>query len=490
MTAPATATSRLLWAALALVPALLLGCGSGEEQGPEPGPPAAQVEGKPNVIVVMTDDQTLAEIAQMPQTRRLIGGQGVSFENYYVSFPLCCPSRATYLTGRYAHNSGVLSNRPETGGGYPSLQNRHTLAVWMDEAGYTTASVGRYLNFYGVEVPDQIPPGWDEWYTPPGPSTYVMYDYELNQNGELVSYGSDPDDYQTDVYADLAVDFVERQADEQRPFFLSVTPLAPHDENDEKVPSRFDGPRPAPRHADELNDLQLPRDPSRGERDVSDKPAVVRGEEEFGAADRRIDLGSYRRRGRSLLAVDEMVQRLVTTLTDTGQLERTWIMFTSDNGYLLGEHRLKGKITPYDEVVHLPLLIRGPGVKPGSSIEMEAANLDLAPTIADIGNAVPDRSIDGVSLLDVLRGGNQKRRDILLENLDSGRVPDRPLYTGVINRDYSYVEYKPRGTELYDLRTDPDQLENLAGDPSVAAEQKRLAKRVRQLRDCKAASCR
>lgn len=485
-------------AAAALAGVLLLaGCdsdsGSGAGAESDAGEAEAERPGlakRPNVVVVVTDDQTLEDLGRMPRTRSLIGERGASFSDYYVSFPLCCPSRATYLTGRYAHNSGVLSNDPEFGGGYPALQNRHTLAVWLDDAGYETASVGRYLNFYGVVNPTDVPPGWDRWVAPPGPSTYLMYDYELNEDGEIVSYGDRPADYQTDVYARKAVEFIRGRAGERAPFFLSVTPLAPHDENDEKVPSRFEGPRPAPRHAGELGDLELPDDPAFAERDVSDKPGLVAGDGALSAADRRKAVGSLRRRGRSLLAVDEMVDELVGALRETGELEETYLLFTSDNGYLVGEHGLDGKITPYDEVVRVPLLVRGPGIAAGTEVRTEAANVDLAPTIAELAGAEPTRSMDGRSLLPALRGRAMPSRDVLLENLDEARVPKQPLYAGLRNRRYSYVEYEPRGRELYDMRADPDQLENMAERPDARPLVERLSRRLAGLRDCKGRSCR
>jgi arylsulfatase A-like enzyme len=477
--------------ALVAVAVLITAC-DGEDSST--GGTATVVKGEPssavNVIVVMTDDQTVADTETMPATRRLIEDQGASFEDSVVSFPLCCPARATYLTGRYAHNHGVLSNNPDYDGGYGRLRNKHTLAVWMQEAGYKTAQIGRYLNFYGVLDPTEVPAGWDEWAVPPGPSTYLMYDYELNQNGELVSYGSEPQDYQTDVYAGLSTQFVRDQAGQDRPFFLSITPLAPHDENDEAVPSRLDGPRPAPRHRGALADANPPRTPAFDEPDVSDKPESVAKLPRLSAKGRREAEGSYRRRARSLLAVDDLVRDLVRTLRETDQLDDTYLILTSDNGYLLGEHRLKGKIVPYEESIRVPLLVRGPGVESGTAITGMAANIDLAPTILDLAGAERRRS-DGISLALALRGRRPlPRRAILLENLDRSRVPKQRLYEGVRTPRWSYLEFDNGETELYDLAEDPAQLENLAEDPRARSTRARLASTLDRLRDCRGASCR
>ncbi len=463
-------------AAAAVLIAATAGCGGssgGGGGGVEPADRAGATlaAGKPNVVVIMTDDQTVEDLAQMPRTRRLIAAKGVSFDNYLVSFPLCCPSRATYLTGQYAHNSGVISNNPDFGGGFPALDSRRALPVWLDDAGYRTASIGRYLNFYGVVDPEQVPPGWNDWVAPPGPSTYLMYDYTLNEDGRLVDYGDAPSDYQTDVLARKAVDFIAERAPKPRPFFLSITPLAPHDENDETVPSRFEGPRSAPRHAEALDGLRLEPKPNRDAGPVEN--------------------GSYRRRGRSLIAVDELVDGVVAALRDAGELDRTYVLFTSDNGYLLGEHDLKGKITPYDETVRVPLLARGPGIEPGTTIDALAANIDLAPTIARIASAEPAVEVDGVSLLGAMRGSRElPPRDILLENLDRARVPKQPLYDGIRNRRWSYVEFDNGERQLYDMRADPFQLRNLAGRSSERGAERRLSRRLGQLRECAGESCR
>ncbi len=443
-----------------------------------------------NVVVIMTDDQTVADLGVMRATERSLAGAGAQFQDSVVSFPLCCPSRATYLTGQYAHNHGVFSNSPEFEGGYGQLDGDETLGVWLQDAGYETAQVGRYLNFYGVLDPREVPPGWDEWAVPPGPSTYLMYDYDLNLNGELVSYGGSPADYQTDVYAELATGFIEDQQGSDRPFFLSITPLAPHDENDERVRSPFDGPRPAPRHRGALAGAELPSGPAFDEADVTDKPSAIASLPRLSAKERREALGSYRRRARSLLAVDELVSRVLAALRGSDQLDETYVIFTSDNGYLLGEHRLTGKIAPYEESIRVPLLVRGPGIAAGSRVDGMAANVDLAPTILEIANA-GERPVDGISLLPALLGEDElPPRQILLENLDRSRIPKQRLYEGLRGTRWSYFETDDGESELYDLRSDPGQLENLAGERRKGPLLDRLASELDRLRDCRgSAAC-
>jgi hypothetical protein len=208
-----------------LRPALVLlgltlagGCGQGGSAQPEP-------DQRPNVVVLMTDDQTLESMRVMPGVRRMLAERGTTFSRSFVSFPLCCPSRATFMTGQYAHNHGVLGNRPPTGG-YGRLRRRETLPVWLDRAGYETMHVGKFLNRYGQDLgPYHVPPGWDEWQGSIDPSTYQYTGVTLNENGSLSSY---PGEYSTDLYAERAVELIEDAASEDEPFFLSVGFLAPH----------------------------------------------------------------------------------------------------------------------------------------------------------------------------------------------------------------------------------------------------------------------
>jgi N-acetylglucosamine-6-sulfatase len=242
---------------------------------------------RPNVVVLMTDDQTVADLEVMPTARRLLGERGVTFNNSYVSYPVCCPSRASFLSGQYAHNHGVLGLYPPRGG-YGRFDRWSCLPVWLREAGYATAHIGKYMNGYGSQVPDDVPPGWSEWYGAVDDSTYRMWGYTLNENGERHTYGSpfdeDPNLYQTDVYRDKAVDFIERRAPSGRPFFLSVAFLAPHHESDAIRAGTGHLVRPAPRHAGTLDPDPRPAAPARTRATTAAPPDLPRARPVAGRA--------------------------------------------------------------------------------------------------------------------------------------------------------------------------------------------------------------
>ena len=463
---------------------------------------AAPVQ-KPNIVFILTDDLDARSIEVMPKLKTLLVDRGVTFSNFFVSYPLCCPSRATILRGQYAHNTGVLGNRPPIGGfeTFHELgRESSTAATWLQAAGYRTGYFGKYLNGYptGVE-PTYVPPGWDEWASPVTNSAYRMFDYRMNENGRMVSYGSRPEDYITDILAAKAAAFIRRGG---KPFFVHLATYAPH------------GPAtPAPRHAAMFPDARAPRPPSFNEADVSDKPQWLRRPQLAARQAARLDQ-LYRRRVQSLQAVDDVIGTLVDTLRATGELQRTFIFFTSDNGFHLGEHRLPaGKNTPYEEDVRVPLVVVGPGVPAGRTVEHLAVNIDLAPTWADLAGAAVPAFVDGRSLVPLLTGAlpppNQWRRSFLIEHVAQPRTrggdrdpepPDDPApaspglravptFSGLRTQDYVYVEYATGDRELYDLRRDPFELENLAArtDQRILAE---LAARLTALRRCTAASCR
>src|SRR5439155_6954337 len=252
-------TVHRMLSGLALLALVLLTSGAAEARSLRQRPP--------NVVVIMTDDQDVASMRVIPNVQRLIAAQGVTFVNSFVNLSLCCPSRATFLTGQYAHNHGVLSNALPAGG-YQKLDHSHTLPVWLQRAGYATVHIGKYLNSYGLNMDQRtIPPGWSEWYGALDPSTYNYLDFSLNENGKIVHYGRNPTTYQTDVYTQKALDIIKRRAPSSQPFFLWVAYLAPHN-----IP----GPVPAPRHAGRFKNEPLPTPPSFNEQDVSDKPAAIR----------------------------------------------------------------------------------------------------------------------------------------------------------------------------------------------------------------------
>jgi N-acetylglucosamine-6-sulfatase len=439
---------------------------------------------RPNVVVFMTDDQTLEELRAMPIVRRLIGARGATFENGIVSFPLCCPSRASFLTGQYAHNHGVLDNKEPWGGYYAFRDQWNTLPVWLQQAGYTTMLVGRYLNRYGELNPAEIPPGWDEWHGVADVTDNRYFDYLLNDNGVVHRYGSAVADYSTDVLARIAVRLVRRQAATGKPFFLWLPFVAPHAAGTAERAAPVAAPADTSRFASE----PLPRTPSFNEADVSDKPAAVRALPLLSSDAIGSLTAYYRNELESLLAVDRAVGRVLAALRRSGVLDNTLVVFTSDNGFMHGEHRLElMKVVPYEPSIRVPLLISGPGIRRGLQIPDVVSNVDLAPTILAVTGARPGRPQDGRSLLPVLRApGSWAGRAVLLEGGPPGSVTD---YEGLRTPDYSYVELADGERELYDLRRDPDQLQNLAGDSASAPTVAELSARLAVARTCAGSSC-
>jgi len=516
----------LLAFALGALAAAAGGCGNSDsnaasdrQRSPRPERvSAAQAERLPNVIFIYTDDQNLADFKPrvMPRTFELLADPGTVFSDFVVATPVCCPSRASYLTGSYPHNSGVFSNRR----GYSNLRGKfNTLPVWMRNAGYRTAWVGKYLQGYegGVDDPLRAPPGIDDWHASFDP---LYYDYELAENGEAVPYGSRSRDYYTSVISDIAADVVQRQAERRRPLYMTVNHLAPHHGSGE-------GGRcsnvvvPAPRDEDAYARAPLPQSPSFDEADRSDKPRFVRDKDLSPEKIERLRL-AYGCRLASLRGVDRGIAEIYDAVERAGELANTVFIFTSDNGLLQGEHGLGGKNVPYGEGVRMPLAILageeaiGGGAVP--RVPELAANVDLAPTILDLADAKPCarpgncRELDGASLVPLLRGrpgALPAGRQVLIEG---GKGGGDCLYAGIRTGELSYVEHarlRPDGTcnreaavELYDLggrlsgRPDPYELENLASpavrasrDPRVRDALRRLDRRLRKLRRCAGSSC-
>jgi N-acetylglucosamine-6-sulfatase len=450
---------------------------TGEARSASPG-------SRPNFVVLMTDDQTVESLRVMPNVRTLLANEGVTFDNSFVSYSLCCPSRATFLTGQYAHNHGVWSNSGPNGG-YYKLDSTNTLPVWLQRAGYQTIHLGKYLNGYGTRSQTEIPPGWGEWQGTPDPSTYRFLGYTFNENGKLVTYGNSAANYKTDVEAQKAVDIIGRQALDPRPFFLWVAFLAPHSGGPRDVddPRGLGTPSPAPRHRNAFSAQPLPTPPSFNEADVSDKPASIRTRPPMTPAKIAAVRENYQQRLESLLAVDDAVGQIVNRLAAIGELDKTYIIFTSDNGFFHGEHRVpSGKVLVYEPSIRVPLIIRGPNIPAGQRRSQAVANIDLAPTIVAATGAQPARIMDGRSLLPfamdrLLYSG----RDLLLET---------PRYAAIRSPNWLYTEYVNGDRELYDLAHDPDELTSLHADPRYVRTQADLARRLTRLRLCAGPNCR
>lgn len=455
---------------------------------------AGTASARPNFVIVLTDDQDLGSLDFMPRTRELIGGQGITFTHHFVPLSLCCPSRATILTGLHAHNHKVFTNFPPDGGFERFVERGHeerNLATSLHDAGYRTALIGKYLNGYPRrEDRTHIPPGWDEWVSPVQGSPYAAYRYTLNVNGELVKHASRPEDYMTDVLAKRAVDFVRDAADGGQPFFLYLATFAPH------RPAT-----PARRHAGLFPGLKAPRTPSFNEADVRDKPARIRALRRLRPHQIEAIDTLYRKQILSLQAVDEAMAALVEALRATGQLDDTWFLFTSDNGYHLGQHRLEpGKYTAYEPDVRVPLLVRGPGVPAGAAVSALTSSVDLAPTVAELAGVRLRTEPDGRSLVPLLRGRTPGdwRQVVLLEQFAYPPAPPEegqasfpyPAHLGLRTERYKFVESVGRGErELYDLRSDPDETVNLR-DRSSRAWLNRLSALAKALGSCAGASCR
>jgi N-acetylglucosamine-6-sulfatase len=441
-------------------------------------PNVSQDDPRPSIVYIVADDMRDSDFEYMPKTKKLIRDEGMSFENAFVTTSQCCPSRASMLRGQYAHNTGVKRNEPPQGG-WQSFEplEESTVATWLQNAGYRTALFHKYLNGHPPGGDRRrIPPGWDEWFEKV--RGYHYYNYSLNENGRLVSYRAREADYSTDVIGRKAANYIQRHASDSAPFFMLVAPISPHD------PYTV-----APRHRHkEFKGLTVPRG-SFNERDVSDKPKWVRDLPLLDEAKRQRMDSAYRKRLRMLRSVDDMVEGIVDELKAAGKLENTYIVFTSDNGFLLGEHRImEHKNSPYEESIGVPLVIRGPGIPSGRTTEQMALNIDLAPTFANLAGASTPSFVDGRSLVPLFAADASTWRTAFLEEFYRGELV--PPYTMVRTEDAKYVEYENGERELYDLSADPHELENLADKELSAAETSELESRLEALRECSAESCR
>lgn len=485
----------MLFRALLVVPALLaLALPATATAKPEP----------PNVVVIMTDDQDFRSMSAMPKTRRLIANAGTRFDRSVVNFPLCCPSRATLLTGQYAHNHGVLWNNWPYGG-YRMLDGSETLPVWLGRAGYRTIHIGKYLNEYGEQDPTEVPPGWDDWHGGVDPSTYDYYGMTLNHNGRLKTYPRTERNYSTNVYTRLADRAIGDASKSGKPFFMNLAPNAPHTVAIESGATMEGSPAlPPPRYADVYADREMPIYPSFNEADISDKPTTLSAYFPTQMTEQQaLELQDHwRGRMGSLLGVDDMVAEVVGKLRRTGELEDTVIVFTSDNGWILGEHRLRDPITengkaagvkyvPYEGSSRVPLMIEGPGFPAGKRIKGVASNVDLARTIVDIAGARSEVGLrlDGISLLDAARKPKTlSDRGALLETFPNPRGV--PSYIAVRTKRYRYDQQDDGQEGLYDLKRDPWELESVHDDPRYDRIQAILRDAAEDLAACSGAACR
>ncbi len=482
------------FAVLTIAVATAIALGPAESTGP---PSAEAAQTRPNIIVLLTDDQESASMRVMKTVAKEMKRKGVTMKRYYDNFPLCCPSRTTLLTGQYAHNHGVLSNQ-EPDGGYGVFNELHgnsNLAIWLQDSGYTTGYIGKFLNEYAEPdeygtLPTDVPKGWDDWRVL-APSNAQYFDYTLNQNGKLRDFGSSKDDYSTDVFTNKAKRFIRRNSPGDDPFFLELGYAAPHGGGGGS-PGRScnRGAVPAPRHLGTLKKKKkgaLP--PSFNEADVSDKPSPVA---ELGLLTEGQISDTLRKRRcawESLLAVDESVGTLLDEVKRDGERRNTYVFFLSDNGYMRGEHRIRNnKRFLYEPSARIPFIARGPGIARGESSDDVVVSADVVPTILELTGVQPRLVQDGTSLMPTLASpATEHGREILLEAYAGDQI------TGVRNSRYVYTEWDTGRAqpekELYDTYADPHQLTNLAGNSGYAGLVANLGDRLDQLIDCAGADC-
>ena len=397
-----------------------------------------------NVVVIMTDDQRFDLMPHMPLTSSLMTDETVRFTRGFVTTANCCPSRSSTLTGLYAHNHHVLDNELP-GGGATLFNPSSTIATWLQQAGYRTALIGKYLNDYDA-LNLALPPGWTDFEVFAGHSG-AYYSYNLNVNGVSVAYGKSPNDYSTTVFTPKATAFITSTPRDQ-PLFLLFTPYAPHD------PST-----PAPADVGKFAAFPNWRPPSFNEADVSDKPAWVRALGRATATKITNSDAHHRRELESLQSVDRAVAAIIAALQQTGRWETTLFIFFSDNGLSWGEHRhFQAKVCPYEECAKVPFWVRAPGLAARTDTNI-VANIDLAPTIAAWAGVTPPTPVNGLNLLPLLQDPNTPwRSDILLEHLSAATTSRKS--SAIRTHRYMYAEYQNGDKEFYDLVTDPYQLRN------------------------------
>jgi arylsulfatase A-like enzyme len=428
--------------------------------------PVAIRESRPNIIFILADDFSTNLLQYMPNVQAM-QREGATFANYFVAASLCCPSRSSIFTGKYPHNTGVLTNAPPDGG-YGTFNRRgndsHTFSLALQKAGYRTAMLGKYLNGY---LPRQngVAPGWNTWAV--AGNGYPEFNYFLNESGRVHHYGTEPEAYLTDVVAGMADRFI--RASSSDPFFIEVATFAPH------APYI-----PAPRDRDSFPGLTAPRTPMFAARPDATAPAWLREIPVLQPVEiSRID-AAFRMRAQSVQAIDKMIGQLRATLAALGIDKKTYLVFSSDNGLHMGEYSLRpGKMTPYDIDMHVPLIVIGPGIPAGATIGQIAQNVDLAPTFSELVGEPGPLAPDGHSLVSLLRTPTTAaamppdwRHVALIEHhhpTPDPTDPDTPApfsanppsYEALRGESFLYVEYDHGDRSYYDLTRDPMELRNI-----------------------------
>ncbi|MEV4316175.1 sulfatase [Actinocrispum sp. NPDC049592] len=422
----------------------------------------------PNIVFVLTDDLSWNLVQYLPQVQKL-QAEGMTFNDYVVTDSLCCPSRSSIFTGRFPHDTGVFTNGGDDGGfGYfhGHGEESATFATALQAKGYRTAMMGKYLNGYqpadhqGGPQP-YVPPGWSEWDV--AGNGYPEFGYNLNENHKIVPYGDAPEDYLTDVIARKGADFITRSAQANTPFLLELATFAPH------APYT-----PAPRDADAFPGLTAPRGPAFDTLPANAPPWLVSRTPLTATEKQNIDT-AFRKRAQAVQAVDDLIATVRSAVAKAGVAGDTYIVFSSDNGYHMGQYRLNpGKMTAFDTDIRVPLIVSGPGVAAKSTSDAAVANIDLAPTFQHLGDAPISDTVDGHSLVPLLHGGSGWRTANLVEHhgpdtqADDPDLPapnsgNPPSYEAMRTNTFTYVEYVDGSREYYDLVRDPHELNNIAG---------------------------
>jgi N-acetylglucosamine-6-sulfatase len=473
--------------------------GAAGQTAPAAGAPAPAVSARraapdagagPNIIFILTDDLSWNLVQFMPHVLQM-QKDGVTFDHYFVTDSLCCPSRSSIFTGRYPHDTGVFRNTGLDGGYHVFRERGHenaTFATWLSAAGYRTAMLGKYLNGY---QPASDPParGWSLWAV--AGNAYREFRYNLNQNAKVVDYGTSPADYLTDVLSSLAVDFIRQQTEAS--FIIEVATFAPH------APYT-----PAPRDANAFPGIKAPRPPAFDAAPDAAAAKWLLAHPALSPQDLALIDAGFRKRAQSVLAVDKMIGVLQAAVKSIGAEKNTYFVFSSDNGYHMGEHRLlPGKMTAYDTDIRVPLIVTGPGVPAGRTVEEVAENVDLCPTFAELAGTSVPRNVDGRSLVPLLHGENVPdwKRVALIEHRHPNRDKDDPdapgarsgnppTYEAIRGADFVYVEYAGGDFEYHDLTKDPHEVANTFG--ALSADQKAALRATLQaVKDCHdAESCR
>lgn len=442
-----------------------------------------------NVVLILADDLDWNLWRDIPRLRAL-QSQGTTFTNYVVTDSLCCPSRTSLLRSQYVHNHQVVSNDVASGGGWPAFKSKgyqnDCLPTWLHDAGVDTGLVGKYLNQfpYGKTERTAVEPGWNDFVVPISRvQNYRGYDYNLNDNGMVSSYGHAPTDFLSTVLDAKAADFISHASDH---FFLELASFTPH------LPSPV-AARNRGSHAGE----PAPRDPAFGTA-VTNAPSWLAGQPAFGPAlvahlDR-----TWRRRAESAESVADSVDSVMSSLQASGHADDTLVLVTSDNGFHVGSYRLhRGKRTAYDPDTVVPLVAIGPGIAQGQEVSKMVSEIDLGPTIADVMGASTPLWVDGRSAWPLINGTSIPWRTAALsESLGVVKLGDPdyqfispPKYEALRTQHWLYVEYLNGERELYDRQNDPYEIDNIIST-APAAIVAALHSQLQALRACTGASCR